>query len=925
MQHPRRTILALFAINLTLALASWAHAAQTTKPASPTCAILLDPALSTCPAAALFEEQITHSPDAAFVERTDIAKVLKEQQLQAMFSPAAGTSRALLGQLVKADLLVLLRPAAANAGQPKSPAALDVVICETHLGLRLSVNHVALSKDIDHDAAALADIFHAAIVRSREPITTIAAVPPFLSRDLGFQFEPHQAAYQKLVEQTLSRHAGVLVVELAEACAISDELALAGGDVSRPSPLYFLGEFRNEAAPVKRTVSLLLTLKRGNKQIASIARSDLPLADAASFVQSTADDFFAKATGAKAIVPPDPAAESKELNDRAHRFLELGNYHEALALSEASLLLDPNQWQTHYAAAESILRIVGFQGVPADQRDQMTRLWRTGMEHAAIFACNVKLIYDRNSHLPQSYAWAPKDLGITLEERRDYVMRIFRAKAAAKLLDATPWAFVDEEVWLSGGDKLADAIGRKLRVVRECSDLFGDDSNELIRFFCSYPGPFHDDTPALRAALAQMKQMPAPVAREAADTMLARLDKDCFPFDGHPRNHADAAVHPEIVQAPDNSPSFHAEQINWNLKDAKGRPTSGPGLITGVLPATPGTDIIWTATGLYILKQHADLKPIAPIGHCAACFDGRFVWASAPPPASAPTTNPVLANGPDQCILCYDLQTETLHTFSRPQGIPPMPLDWFAAAPLAPGHIIAAGDFGRTWIMDIQFSPATGVITSKVIFEARDNLPIDDQNAWRNPHLAFKPLYATTLTEPAKAPTSQPTTAPTAAPHQRILIGRSRTYNPLLLDVETGQVTVVSDAIFVPSTMPPRTDHPAVAPIATSNGSIYWTAHAEAEKSGQLLRRFGFPEFKAVPPNPSPTVPPGQVVFTPNRVYILGDLGRGLFVAATPSAPFIKLRGDLPKLLQPLLYPSNVHGLIITSMSGNDPWSIAIK
>ena len=76
-----------------------------------------------------------------FVPSSD--KVLREQQLEAMFSPDAVQKRAAFGKIVRADLLLLVRqvqvPAPKQGGQQNAKAApsLEIVACETHRGLRL--------------------------------------------------------------------------------------------------------------------------------------------------------------------------------------------------------------------------------------------------------------------------------------------------------------------------------------------------------------------------------------------------------------------------------------------------------------------------------------------------------------------------------------------------------------------------------------------------------------------------------------------------------------------------------------------------------------------------------------------------------------------------------------------------------------------
>ena len=79
-------------------------------------------------------------------------------------------------------------------------------------------------------------------------MTEVVAVPPFVSNDLGYQFEHLKGAFAKLAESVALDRKGVVVVELAEAEALAKEIALAapGAKVERPAPLYLVGEYRHD-------------------------------------------------------------------------------------------------------------------------------------------------------------------------------------------------------------------------------------------------------------------------------------------------------------------------------------------------------------------------------------------------------------------------------------------------------------------------------------------------------------------------------------------------------------------------------------------------------------------------------------------------------------------------------------------------------
>src|SRR5206468_3413730 len=70
----------------------------------------------------------------------------------------------------------------------------ELVVCETASGLRLLHRAVPETKNTDEDIAALLAAAKDGIKRHAEKIEQVVAVPPFVSNDLGYQFEHMKAA-----------------------------------------------------------------------------------------------------------------------------------------------------------------------------------------------------------------------------------------------------------------------------------------------------------------------------------------------------------------------------------------------------------------------------------------------------------------------------------------------------------------------------------------------------------------------------------------------------------------------------------------------------------------------------------------------------------------------------------------------------------
>jgi len=315
--------------------------------------------LDRSPVGALLQAVLAQENLLSWLEREDIDKILREQELQAAFSPEGGSDRAAFGRLLKADLLVFLR--AGRALQKDNPRkTVDLVVCETQQGLRLLSQTLLVTHDVKADVAEMALLVRQAVRKQADGISELYAIPPFFSNDLTYQFGYLQSAYAKVIEQMLLERKGALVVELTEAQAVARETALTDpkAALKRRLPLYLLGEFRNDRDADKRRVAVVLKLKRGEKQLGQVGKSDLLPREVPLFLQRAAAELVANAAG-RAQAVPDPKSEARQLAERAAAFQRVGDWPEALALIEASLLLEPEQpqlWHDAVVAATGLAR-----------------------------------------------------------------------------------------------------------------------------------------------------------------------------------------------------------------------------------------------------------------------------------------------------------------------------------------------------------------------------------------------------------------------------------------------------------------------------------------------------------------------------------------------------------------------------------------
>ena len=392
--------------------------------------------------AALLELRLAQRPATSLVERSEIDKVLGEQELQALLAADAPGKRAALGKMLKADLLIFL----AGSQEPK-PHVL-VVVCETARGLRLCAEPVFLTKQAETDVAAMQKKVEEAAKKGQEKITDIVAVPPLLNNSLTQEADNLQGGLAYFVEQTLLRRPGLVVVELAEAKALAREMAISGAPgIERQLPLYLLGEYRVDGSGGDRRCRFAWRLLRGENELGRREEKELSWAAFPRRIQQAATELIDKAAGKK-VQPSDPAAEAKHLADREHAFAAIGQWQQALALAEASLLLNPDQPAVHGDALHAILEMNGeWQDMWAFSPKKIP--WLRGAaalgglflrDQGAVCGPHLRGNTSLGERLPSrrraSFAAGMReDYYVLLCQMADTADRILMAKAAAKVMD----------------------------------------------------------------------------------------------------------------------------------------------------------------------------------------------------------------------------------------------------------------------------------------------------------------------------------------------------------------------------------------------------------------------------------------------------------------------------------------------------------
>jgi hypothetical protein len=295
----------------------------------------------------LLYNSLTGISGIALLERQEIDKILEEQALQLAWTAEGMDARRRIGQLLKADLVVLL-----EGSRKGSVRKLDVVVANTAMGLRLlKAQHAWDESDPEPLVEALVQDVRNAVTRNQQPLRQIVAVSPFLGQDQAKPPLNLERVYAEIVEQAVSQVEGVRTVEIAEGQALSKEISLAGADpVKRPhSPCYLIGNYKSQGKDKERRVELRVELKLGETLLGEKDSGLIDLGAAAEFLRKGALELLA----ASLNEPPaesDPISEAEQLANRSAEFTRVGETEEALNLIEAALLIMPDFKVFHGAA-----------------------------------------------------------------------------------------------------------------------------------------------------------------------------------------------------------------------------------------------------------------------------------------------------------------------------------------------------------------------------------------------------------------------------------------------------------------------------------------------------------------------------------------------------------------------------------------------
>lgn len=689
-------------------------------PTEPPVCALLDPDKD--PIAAILEVKLLADPSAVWVERQNVDEILKEQQVQALFSPQGVGNRVALGKLLKARVLVLIRRVKQEMAE-----VLELIVSETTSGIRLAHRAVAVTGDGDVVATAMLDAVRQSLVKGRQRVEAIVAVPPFLSQDLAFDTSDRPAAFARLAESVALTRPGVAVVELAEAEAIAKEHALtAGGEaLERSLPIYLLGEYRHEGRGAERTVRLKLLAERANMPLGGPKELHSKPDEVPTRIRGWVHDTLDSLTD-KSAPPADPKAEAKQLAERAASFERLANWSEAAALLDAACLIDPDSFELHMAALAPLTRIAAQINqkrlarpvLPDADVLEMRKLLSGAIRHLEAIVGREETLkqfrarsaYDGRDHLffAQIESFAQKSLQPTPAEIDLFAEA--RSGVRPLLMRVAPFDLYSVNGWFRIAFLKLPAKERYAAVEQLVPSFVTpkNSKDRIVRFvlaaqFMQEGGPMgtlHDGA-AYAGMLERLAVNANPdvqaAVRELRTKEAERVKKDAMPW----------TAPEKLTPLPVRLVEFVRESDGERVTD-----------ITEVLPIGADRDLFWGSQcrSLYVMKTRGRVRSVwAAADEKAGVLNvGRYVWAVAYDSKRAFQ------------LLVFDPETEKVREIAT-DAFPQSAADssgvrapqTIRMAPAGPGRVCLAGSFGRTWIATVTFDPTTGKGTGKVFMRRR--------------------------------------------------------------------------------------------------------------------------------------------------------------------------------------------------------------
>lgn len=286
--------------------------------------------------------------EVALVERDCLDAIADELEVLALFD-VAPKQRLRVGRLLNADVLLLL-----SQNDIDDEPRVEVAIIDCRRGIRLATVYLPADKaQLESTGAAVCQATRGTLARFADGVPQIVAVSPFVCRNIVHSYDYLQSGLAELIRTGCLALPGVAIVELDEARAIQQELALSEEDsIQRRFPILIEGEYEvtETARGEEKEVVLDVRIRRSERQSDEVKLGLMPLSEARNHLLTNVP---------RSIVNQDVVdktsleAQYGWLTSRATRFAELGVWEEAARLREAALLLRPSDASLRVALLEN--------------------------------------------------------------------------------------------------------------------------------------------------------------------------------------------------------------------------------------------------------------------------------------------------------------------------------------------------------------------------------------------------------------------------------------------------------------------------------------------------------------------------------------------------------------------------------------------
>ena len=334
------------------------------------------------------------------VDRDSLAAATRELQLSELIGSQSAEERLKLGQILHADLLIFI--SLERSGEYET---LRIAQSDTKYGCRLGLDFIFWEPDKQQQILKqIESEIIDRVERLNGSIQHLIGVAPFLNKSLTQEADRLQKQIPDILQNGLTAHPGVAVLDMEEAKAIGRELTVAGSIAADGVlPLWVEGEYEMlpavEAEPLSFRLKLTLRNARGKDEVLTYDRVELNKARELLITEVTGK--ILAASNASALASFDREDQAKQLAQRANALDEIGSHAAAVQLYEAAVLLEPKNVELRLKTIDAIGRWCGSITQPFDRRRlfvttekfeelsaQLTIAYFQGLEHAEYLLAN---------------------------------------------------------------------------------------------------------------------------------------------------------------------------------------------------------------------------------------------------------------------------------------------------------------------------------------------------------------------------------------------------------------------------------------------------------------------------------------------------------------------------------------------------------